>query len=132
MTERATATANVTSWKEDTYREFDGGRKLTRAAVAQDLSGEIEGSTSIDYLMCYAPDGTARFIGQQDVRATVAGRSGTFVVHTNGGFEAGVASGALSVVPGSGTGGLAGLEGSGTWTTIDQTTMSMTLEYDFH
>jgi hypothetical protein len=132
MTERATAKANVTSWKEDTYRELEGGQKLTRAAVSQELTGDVEGSTSIDYLMCYAPDGTARFVGQQDISATLAGRSGTFVAHSSGGFESGVASGTWSVVPGSATGGLAGLEGSGTWTTIDQTTMSMTLEYDLH
>lgn len=129
---QATANAKVSSWQEDTYRELDGGRKLTRATVAQEFGGDIQGSGSVEYLMAYGPDGTARFIGQQDMTATLAGRSGTFVIHTDGGFEGGVASGFWSVVPGSATGELAGLEGRGTWTTIDQSTMSMTLEYDFH
>jgi hypothetical protein len=38
----------------------------------------------------------------------------------------------VSVVPGSATGGLAGLAGSGTFKSIDQTTMSMVLEYEFN
>jgi hypothetical protein len=126
-----TTTAQVTSWKEDTYQELEGG-KLTKATVTQELTGDIEGSTSIDYLMCYAADGTARFIGQQEISATLAGRTGSFVVHSQGSFEGGVAAGTMSVVAGSGTGGLAALAGSGTFKSIDQTTMSMVMEYEFN
>jgi hypothetical protein len=132
MGEQATTKAKVTSWKEDTYRELEEGGKLTRATITQEFTGDIEGHGSTEDLMWYASDGTARFIGLQDITGTLAGRAGSFVAQSEGRFAGGVASGTWSVVPGSATGAVKGLDGRGTWTTIDETTMSMALEYDFH
>ena len=103
----------LASWDESTYRELEGDRKLTKATVSQNLSGAVTGSGSLEYLMCYAEDGTARFVGFQHVEGSVEGRKGSFVVESVGEFDGTTASGSWSVVPGSGAGDLAGLSGDG-------------------
>jgi hypothetical protein len=47
------------------------------------------------------------------ITATVAGRSGTFLLQDQGTVEGSVVNGDWFVVPGSGTAGLAGLRGEG-------------------
>jgi hypothetical protein len=103
----------LASWDESTYREMEGDRKLTRATVEQNLTGPVTGTGSIEYLMCYADDGTARFVGFQHVKGSVEGRDGSFVVVSVGEFDGTTAAGTWSVVPGSGAGGLAGIGGEG-------------------
>jgi hypothetical protein len=103
----------LASWDESPYRELDGDRKLTRASVTQNLSGDVTGTGTLEYLMCYAEDGTARFVGFQHVEGSVGGRQGSFVVESVGEFDGTTASGTWSVVPGSGAGDLSGIGGDG-------------------
>jgi hypothetical protein len=103
----------LASWDESPYREMDGDRKLTRATVTQNLAGAVTGTGSLEYLMCYAEDGTARFVGFQHVEGAVEGREGSFVLESVGEFDGTKASGTWSVVPGSGAGGLGGIGGEG-------------------
>jgi len=77
----------LASWNEDTYQELDGGAKLTRASVTQDFSGDVTGGGTVEWLMCYRPDGTARFVGLQRVEGTVGGMEGSFVAESVGNFE---------------------------------------------
>jgi len=114
MTARAAGTFTVASWDEDTYQELEGKGKLTKARVGYRLSGDIEGEAIWDALMLYRADGTAEYTGLQVVSAQIAGRSGTCVMVADGSYADGAASGTWRVIPGSGTGGLAGLRGSGT------------------
>ena len=65
--------------------------------------------------MVYGQDNTARYVGLQRVDGTVGGKTGSFVVESNGAFDGGEAKGTWSVIPGSGTGDLAGLTGEGTF-----------------
>jgi hypothetical protein len=103
----------LASWDESPYRELEGDRKLTRASVTQNLRGDVAGTGALEYLMCYAEDGTARFVGFQHVEGSVEGRDGSFVVESVGEFDGTTASGTWSVVPGSGAGGLDGMGGDG-------------------
>jgi Protein of unknown function (DUF3224) len=105
---------SVTSWDEKAYQEGDG-RKLTLAVVGQDFAGAVEGKATARWLMSYRPDGTARFVGLQQVDGTFAGRRGQFVLETVGDFDGQTARWQASVVDGSGSGELAGLSGSGTF-----------------
>jgi hypothetical protein len=89
------------------------GAKLTDARVRQRFGGDIEGEGSAQWVMWHRPDGTAQFVGLQKVEATVDGRSGTFVLETRGDFDGEAAVWDANVIPGSGTDGLAGLNGSG-------------------
>jgi Protein of unknown function (DUF3224) len=131
MATKATGKFKLESWDEDTYAEIDGGGKLTRASVKQAFSGAIDGDGSVEWLMCYRPDETAVFVGLQLVSGRLGERSGDFVLQTIGTFDGGVAKGDWSVVPGSGTGDLQGLRGSGGFSAPHGPEAEVTLEYDF-
>jgi hypothetical protein len=129
MTARAEGTFTVASWEEDTYQELADKGKLTRARVGYRLSGGIEGEATWDALMFYRPDGTAEYTGLQHVSAQIEGRSGTCVMVAAGTYADGAASGTWRVIPGSGTGGLAGLTGSGT--SVATSTPPGTFAFDY-
>jgi hypothetical protein len=132
MTTRATGTFKIEGWDEQTYSESNDGAKLTRASVKQAFSGDIEGEGDVEWLMCYRPDQTADFVGLQRIVGALAGRSGSFVALQSGGtFDGKEARGELSVVPGSGTGELRGLRGTGEFSAPMGSTASITLDYYF-
>jgi hypothetical protein len=131
MNGRAVIAAEVTSWQEATYHELDGGRKLTRATVKQALSGDLEGEAVTEFLMCYRPDGTATYLGQQQVSGTIGGRSGGFVVHIQGTYDGTEARSTWTVVAGSGTEDLRGLRGEGTSVAPHGPNASLTFDYVF-
>jgi hypothetical protein len=59
-------------------------------------------------------DGTdASYVGYERVAGTLAGRSGSFVLRLEGGFEQGAARTPGTVAEGTATGELAGLRGAG-------------------
>ncbi len=109
----AVGTFRVASWQEDTYEEGEAGAKLTRATVSLDFSGGIEGNAAVQWLMSYRADGTARFVGLAQVKGSVGGRAGAFVLESTGEFDGTVARGQWSVVAGSGAGELEGVRGTG-------------------
>jgi hypothetical protein len=115
MTEHAESEFQVTNWEEKPWDELEGGPRLTRARVTKVFQGELEGDGAVEYLMTHRPDGTAAFVGIERVKGRVGKRTGTFVLEHHGTFEAGVARATCRVVPGSGTGELAGLQGEGTF-----------------
>jgi hypothetical protein len=81
--------------------------------------------------MAYRSDQTARFIGLQHVAGRLGDRSGEFVLEASGTFDGKVAEGEWSVVPGSATGELAGLRGTGGFNAPHGPEASVTLDYDF-
>ncbi len=125
----AAAKFKIEGWNEETYAETDGG-KLTRASVKQSISGDIEGDGSVEWLMCYRPDKTADFVGLQQIDGKLGDRSGSFVMESRGTFDGGVATADLSIVPGSGTGELAGISGSGKFNAPHGGETTVTLDYD--
>jgi hypothetical protein len=109
----ANARFAIKSWEEKPYGEGEGLPKLTRASVARTFTGDLEGEGHVEYLMMYRADGTATFIGLERIVGRLGGRSGSFVLQRSGVFEGGQAKESYSVVPGSATGALQGLEGEG-------------------
>jgi len=105
----------IDSWTEETYEDLGDGAKLTLAKVTQTFEGGIGGSGAVRWLMVYRTDGTAHYVGLQRIQGAVDGREGTFVAETSGEFDREVARWTWAVVPGSGTGALVGLNGSGTF-----------------
>jgi hypothetical protein len=130
MSTTAKATFQVTAWDEQTYEDLDGDAKLTRAAVTQTFSGDIEGEGAVTWLMAYTADNSADFVGVQRVTGRVGGREGTFVLTTSGSFDGEVAAGTWTVVEGSGTGELAGITGSGDFRAPLAAEPAVTLDYD--
>jgi hypothetical protein len=126
----AAGTFTVRSWDENTYRELGGDAKLTKATVTFGLQGDITGEATWDSVMCYRPDGTAVYTGFQRVQGELAGVDGSFVVRADGEYADGKARSRWQVVEGSGTGGLAGLTGSGEALAAATPPGSFTLDYD--
>ena len=114
MKERANGRFAIKSWDEKPYSEGPGLPKLTRATVTKTFTGDIEGEGHVEYLMMYRSDGSATFLGLERISGRIGGRAGSFVVQRIGVFEGGQAKESYSVIPGSATGDLLGLAGSGT------------------
>lgn len=113
MPTRAMGTAEIQTWNEEPYDEPEGGPKLVRARVTNVFRGDIEGESTLTYLMLYGDDGGAGFVGMERVVARLGDRSGSFVLQHRGRFDGEAAWGDWSVVPGSATGELVGLRGDG-------------------
>lgn len=113
MKNNAKARFAITNWDEKPYGEDEGLPRLTRASVTKTLSGDIEGEGQVEYLMMYRSDGSATFVGLERVVGRIGGKTGTFVLQRLGVFEGGQAKESYSVVPGSATGELLGLDGEG-------------------
>jgi hypothetical protein len=62
--------------------------------------------------MFYRADGTSSYVTLMQVNATFDGRTGSFVLQGTGGYDGTSASSQSTVIPGSGTGELAGLTGT--------------------
>ena len=100
-------------WDESAYSEPDGGPKLTEARVSNDFRGDIEGSSDLVYVMTYLTDDSGTFVGYEQVTGRLGDRSGSFVLQHIGTYEGGTVKDTVTVVPGSATGALSGLRGSG-------------------
>jgi hypothetical protein len=131
MKAHAKGTFQLKDWGEKSFNEMNGMPKLTRASVIKSYQGDITGEGKLEYLMMYRDDGSASFVGLERVVGSVGGRSGSFVFQHTGTFKRGVATVALIVVPGSGTGDLHGLRGEGGFAVGHQGPYSITLDYDF-
>lgn len=119
---------NVTKWDEEPYADREAGR-LTRADITADLAGDIAGSATVVWLMCYRADKTADYVGYVDIDATLDGRSGGFVITSSGTFDGERAAGPWTIVEGSGRGELAGIEGSGSFEAPHGGTATYLLSY---
>jgi hypothetical protein len=120
----------VTSWSEDQAPRLDGTRKVATARIGQRFTGGVDAETIADMVMTYAEDGTAEFVGYQRVQGRVAGRSGTFVLRGIGRYDGAEARTELDVVPGSGTGELAGIRGRGLASAPHGSTGTYSLDLD--
>ncbi|TGA95171.1 DUF3224 domain-containing protein [Streptomyces sp. MZ04] len=115
----ATASFTFTQWDEKPVAGADGGARIAHAAVTNDFTGVIKATgTSCQYTLVYTDETTGAFVGHEFIDGSVDGRSGSFVLEQRGSFGAdGTISCTLTVHPGSGSGELAGLTGTGSFTT---------------
>ena len=130
MKNTANARFAIKSWDEKPYSEGEGLPKLTRATVTKSFTGDIEGESQVDYLMMYQGDGSATFIGLERIVGRLGGKAGSFVLQRTGVFESGQAKESYSVIPGSATGELLGLQGEGTSAVGHGSEHPMTLNYE--
>jgi hypothetical protein len=112
-TTRAEALIAIRTYEPAVYDEQVDGPALTRIHVEESFSGDITGDGVVEFLQASRADGTASFVGIERVVGTVGGREGTFLLQDAGTVEGNIVSGDWFVVPGSGTGQLTGLRGTG-------------------
>ena len=113
MAKRLQATFEIGSWDETPFDESTGVAKLTEALVSKTYTGDVEGTSTTKWLMAYAPDKTAAFIGLERIRGTIGGKRGSLVIQHVGTYADGSADADLTVV--SGTDELKSAAGSGTF-----------------
>jgi hypothetical protein len=129
MSERATASFEITAWDEQPYDEQDGVR-LSRTRVGKAFRGEIEGESTAELLMAVAGEDSAAYVGIERVTGRVNGRSGSFVYLHTATAAGGTQSGSWVVVAGSGTGELAGISGQLRIDNLPDGGHVLTLDYD--
>jgi len=113
MMTTANARFAIKSWDEKPYSEGSDQPKLTRASVKKTFTGDIEGEGHVEYTMVYRADGSAAFVGIERIVGRIGDKKGSFVLERIGVFEGGQAKESYSVIAGSGTGDLTGLQGNG-------------------
>ena len=129
MSTNGQAVATVSSWEENAYDEAEGTPKTSKASIKYSYEGDISGESAVEMLMVYVGE-EAEYVGLERVTATIDGRKGTFVTSGVGAFKGGVASSSWRIIPGSGTGDLTGLRGSGTFEAPSGNKATISFEYD--
>ena len=110
---RASAVITVHTYEPAAYDQPAEGPALTRIHVEESFDGDITGDGVVEFLQAAQADGSASFVGIERVTGAVGGRQGTFLLQDAGTVAGSIVSGDWFVIPGSGTGGLAGLRGEG-------------------
>ncbi len=122
----------IGDWDESALEELGDGRKITRAQVRLEDGADGLESGSASMLAYYRPDGTSDYVTMLRLSGRLDGREGTFALRGDGAYDGTTASGRMTVIPGSGTGGLDGISGScvSESTHADYPYMPLTLTYE--
>jgi hypothetical protein len=119
MTHRATGTFEVTMERQPPYETADGVT-LARTGLEKRFAGDLVASSTGEMLSAMTSvKGSAGYVAIERVTGTLEGRTGSFVLQHSGTMTRGAPSLMVSVVPDSGTGGLAGLSGTMTIDIVD-------------
>ena len=124
------ATFKIEGWDEEPFDEPVEGPKLTRAHVRRSFHGDLSGTGNLMYVMAHLGSGDATFSGFEKVEGTLGGKTGSFVLRHTGSYDGETATAEYEVVPGSGTGELAGLSGTGGFSVGHAEEHDMTLDYE--
>jgi hypothetical protein len=112
-TTRAVGKITVRKYEPSVYEKPAEGPALTRIHVEESFSGDITGDGDVELLQSEDAAGSASFVGIERLTGTISGLAGTFVLQDQGTVADSIIEGEWFVVPGSGTGLLAGLRGTG-------------------
>lgn len=101
----------IKDWQETTQSELSYGGKRTLANVKLEYTGDIVGTSELQYLLSYQTDGSAEFVGFESIEASIKGTSGYLTLRHLGRFADGVASSQFKVIQSSIEDKLIGLKG---------------------
>ena len=132
---KAKATYTVKKWEENPFKEISHQMKMTKASVEYSMSGEVDGTAFVEYLMFYKSldpadqhKSSATYVGLFRFVGKLRGKEGSFVMEDHGTFENGAAISSLQIVTGSGLGEFANIKGAGRYH-ADQNGYQFELEY---
>ncbi|MFI6941233.1 DUF3224 domain-containing protein [Streptomyces sp. NPDC050418] len=100
----------IVDMKEDVYEEPGDGPKRTRVVLRKRYDGVIVGDGVAEVLTVQGGAGGG-YVASERITGTLDGRAGTFVILHSGLADGAVQSSEGKIVPGSGTGALAGISG---------------------
>ncbi|MDX1642560.1 MAG: DUF3224 domain-containing protein, partial [Balneolaceae bacterium] len=113
MSSQIECTFKIEKWDETQFSKSKDGPQLNRASVAQSYSGDLEATSTIEYLMATFREDFSTFVGMEEVIGELEGKSGSFLLQHNGTYEDGTAKSTFQIIPHSGTGELEGISGKG-------------------
>jgi hypothetical protein len=116
------------NWDEKPYHEASP-QKSTEAKIDCVLAGDIEAGAVTRYLLQYPSEANCHYCGYLLVEGSVGGRQGSFMIYEVGDWANGIATSKWQIVPGSGTGGLAGISGAGGYAAQHDKTVHYELDY---
>ena len=126
MSRHIEARFEIASWDETPFEDGDDATTLSEALVAKRYEGDIKGTSTTKWLLAYAPDESAQFVGVEHITGRIGGKQGGMVLIHDGEYRGGVAAAELRVA--SGTEGLASVAGTGKFRA--DPAGSMTLDLD--
>jgi hypothetical protein len=121
----------INQWDEKPYQELPDGTKYTRSSVAYCYKGDIEGESTLEYLMYYRTDGSGEYTGFERIVGCIGGRKGSVVLYHHGTFDNEAVNDTFNVVPNSGTEELQGLVGGGTEKLVHAAEFPLVLHFSF-
>ena len=99
--------------KPETEPETAEGVSLGRMSLDKRFEGDLVATGKGEMLTALTPTkGSAGYVAIERVTGTLRGRSGSFVFQHSGIMDRGAQRLSITVVPGSGTGALAGISGA--------------------
>ena len=118
---KAVGRFQISSWDEKVVADIDGEgttygevyypkRGISRAEVSYTYTGQVEGTSSVSYLMGYR-GGDDLVLALERFTGSVDGHAGSCVFRHEASHDSSSVRGHLEVVPGMGTGELANLRG---------------------
>jgi hypothetical protein len=111
MSRHIEATFQIGSWDETPFEDGNDATKLTEALVAKRYDGDIKGTSTTKWLLAYAQDKSALYVGIEHITGTIGGMTGSLVLLHDGSYRDGVASADLRIA--TGTGELSNAAGTG-------------------
>ena len=94
---KLTGQFQIKDWQETTQSEYELGKR-SLANVKLEYTGDIAGSSELQYLLSYQADGSADFVGFESLQASISGKAGSLVLKHSGSFVDGVASSQFEVI----------------------------------
>jgi hypothetical protein len=105
-------TFQITDWQETVIQTFDSGAKLSKALVSQSYSGDITGSSEVQYQLNYETTGNACFNGFEFITGSLGDAPCQLTLKQDGTFEKGVAKSQFVIISSATHPELLGLSGS--------------------
>jgi hypothetical protein len=115
-------------YDDEPYGEA-GGAELSRVHISRTFSGDLEGESTGELLIVKS-EGGGGYIGHDRITGDLNGKSGGFVFQHGGILSPEGASNTGTIVPGTGSGELAGITGEGTMLADEEGNHTLTLEYE--
>jgi hypothetical protein len=116
----------ITKWEqEEPFDTPSSGPPQARTFVDKSFSGEIAGTSHA----CQVSDEQAGYIASERLTVAIGGTNGTFVMQHGGVVDGDSIVQFGNIVPGSGTGDLAGIRGTGVFR-HDSEGARLTLDYE--
>lgn len=91
-------TFQITDWQESVSTSFEQGAKLSKALVSQTYSGDITGSSEVQYQLNYETTGNACFNGFEFISGNLGDAPCQFTLKHDGTFEKGVAKSQFVII----------------------------------